>query len=273
MDLSIFQNQGKYLMLAFDHRDSFKKYVNRANPDKATVEDLIKVKGMVISALEDQFSGVLLDVDWGLAGYKSKNKPYLLPLERSGYTDVEGDRTTKLEYSAKQLNDLGASGTKLLLYLNPEAKNCEEQLATAKQALDDSHQNELPLFLEIVTYGNEELGKSRAEWVLRSVQMLIENNIVPDVWKLEYPGDFESCKKINELVGSAPWILLTRGEKFDKFDEQLKDAVSAGAVGFLAGRALWQEIGECKTDAERQEFLDKKVKKRFEIISQIALGS
>ncbi len=273
MDLSIFQNQGKYLMLAFDHRDSFRKYVNPTDPDNATDIDLIKVKGMVISALEDQFTGVLLDVDWGLVGYKSKNKPYLLPLEKSGYTDIEGGRKTELEYSAKQLKNLGASGTKLLLYFNPEAKNCGEQLVTAKQALEDSHKNDLPLFLEIVTYGNEELGKSRAEWVLRSVQMLLENEVVPDVWKLEYPGDLESCQKINELVGNTPWILLTRGEKFDKFDQQLKDAVSAGAIGFLAGRALWQEIGECKTDQERQDFLERIVKNRFKIISEIALNS
>lgn len=281
MDLSIFQNQGKYLMLAFDHRDSFKKYVNPIDPAKATDEDLIKVKGMVISALEDQFSGVLLDVDWGLPAYAplrrgeagSKVKPYLLPLEKSGYTDVEGDRTTELEYTAKQIRDLGAGGTKLLLYFNPEAKNCDQQLATAKEALEDSHQNNLPIFLEIVTYGNEKLGKSRAEWVLRSVQMLLENNIVPDVWKLEYPGDLESCQKITELVGATPWILLTRGEKFDKFEEQLKDAVSAGSVGFLAGRALWQEIGECKTNEDRQAFLDKIVKNRFKIISDIVLGS
>ena len=271
MDLSIFQNEGKYLMLAFDHRDSFRKYVNQVDPAKATEEDLVKVKGMVISALEDQFSGVLLDVDWGLPAYKSRSKPYLLPLEKSGYTDIEGDRTTELEYTAKQLKDLGASGTKLLLYFNPEANNCGEQLATAKQALEDSHQNNLPFFLEIVTYGNEEVGKSRAEWVLRSVQMLLENEVVPDVWKLEYPGDLESCKKINELVGNTPWILLTRGEKFEKFDEQLKDAVLAGAVGFLAGRALWQEIGECKTDEDRQDFLDKTVKNRFKIISDIVL--
>lgn len=260
-------------MLALDHRDSFKKYVKPEALELATDEEIIKVKAMVIESLQDQFSGLLIDPQWGLPAYTSKNKPYLLPLEKSGYTDVEGERATKLEYTAKQLKDLGASGTKLLLYFNPEANNCGEQLATAKQMLEDSHQNNLSFFLEIVTYGNEELGKSRSEWVLRSVQMLLENNIVPDVWKLEYPGDLESCKKITELVRNTPWILLTRGEKFDKFDGQLKDAVSAGAVGFLAGRALWQEIGECKTDNEKQEFLNKTVKDRFKAISEIVLNS
>ncbi len=284
-DLSIFQNQGKYLMLALDHRGSFKKYVKPTDPESATDAEMVEVKGMIISALQEQFSGVLIDVGWGLPGYESRTKPYLLPLEKSGYTDSAGERTTELEYSAKQLKDLGAGGAKLLLYFNPEASNCDQQCATAKKALDDSHANDLPLFLEIVTYGNEELGKSRAEWVLRSIQMLVEKNIIPDVWKLEYPssattaeatagkaGDLESCKKITELVGNTPWILLTRGEKFDGFAEQLKDAVEAGAVGFLAGRALWQEIGECKTEKEKQNYLDTEVVQRFKIISNICLN-
>jgi tagatose-1,6-bisphosphate aldolase len=160
MDLSVFQKQGKYLMLAFDHRGSFKKYVNPASPEAATDEEIIRTKSLVIEALQDQFTGVLIDVEWGLAAYKLKNKPYLLPLEKSGYTDVSGDRTTELERSAAQLKDLGASGAKLLLYFNPEAKNCDAQIETAKKALEDCRQNDLPLFLEIVTYGNEEFFKN-----------------------------------------------------------------------------------------------------------------
>ncbi len=259
-------------MLALDHRGSFKKYVKPEDPDSVTNEELIKIKGQIISAVEDQCSGVLIDVDWGLVGYKSKAKPYLLPLEKSGYTDAAGERATELGYSAKQLKDWGASGAKLLLYFNPEAGNCEKQIEVAKQALEDAHQNDLPLFLEIVTYGNEELGKTRAQWVLRSVQMLLEHSVVPDVWKLEYPGDLESCKKITELVGTTPWILLTRGEKFVGFAEQLRDAVQAGAVGFLAGRALWQEIPDYKTEEDKQNFLHTEVANRFKIISEIVLS-
>ena len=188
-----------------------------------------------------------------------------------------------MEYTAKQLKDMGASGTKLLLYFNPESITCGQQIQTAKKALDDSRNNEMPFFLEIVTYGNEELalpgvalakpGKSRSEWVLRSVQMLIDENIVPDVWKLEYPGDLDSCKKITELVGSTPWILLTRGDSFEHFEKQLTDAVAAGAVGFLAGRALWQEIGDYNTDEEKKNFLNTVVADRFRKISDIVINS
>ncbi len=272
MDLKIFQNQGKYLMLAFDHRGSFKKYVKPEGPESATHQEIIEVKRIIIESLQDQFSGLLIDEQWGLPAYISKNKPYLLPLEKSGYIDTDGERNTELEYTAKQLRGLGAGGSKLLLYFNPDASNCNKQIAIAKQALEDSHQNNLPFFLEIVTYGNEVVGKTRAEWVLRSVEMLLENNVVPDVWKLEYPGDLKSCQKITQLVSDTPWILLTRGETFEVFAEQLRMAMQAGAAGFLAGRALWQEIEEFSNNEERQEFLDKIVKNRFKIISDIALG-
>lgn len=278
--LQKFQNHGKFLMLALDHRGSFKKYVNPVNPEKVSPADLIKTKKLIIEAVQDQFSGVLIDVDWGLPAFakasagevRSNGKPYLLPLEKSGYTDKKGDRITDLGYSAKKIKSLGASGAKLLLYFNPSSKICSQQIKTAKKALADSHKNNLPFFLEIVTYGNEELGKSRSEWVLRSLEMLLKNKIVPDVWKLEYPGDAGSCKKITELVGPTPWILLTRGDSFEHFEKQLTDAVAGGAVGFLAGRALWQEIVNYKTEQEKKEFLNTVVAGRFKKISAICLS-
>ncbi len=271
-NLSKFQSHGKFLMLALDHRGSFKKYVNSANPEAASDSELIGTKAMIIESVQDQFSGVLIDLDWGLPGYKNKTKPYLLPLEKSGYTEAEGEKVTELGYSAKELKEKGASGAKLLLYFNPEAKSVAQQIATAKSALADSHANEMPFFLEIVTYGNEELGKSRAEWVLRSLEILLNENVIPDVWKLEYPGDAQSCQKITELVGVTPWILLTRGDSFEHFAKQLADAVAGGAVGFLAGRALWQEIGDYKTEEEKKEFLNTVVADRFRKISEICLS-
>ena len=272
MSLKLFQNHGKYLMLALDHRGSFRKYINPASPEAVTDKELIETKAMIIEAMQDQFSGVLIDMEWGLPGYKNRNKPYLLPLEKSGYTDKAGDRVTELGYTAAGIKEMGASGAKLLLYFNPESKTCDQQIATAAKALADAHENNLPFFLEIVTYGNDELGKSRAEWVLRSLEMLLKEDVIPDVWKLEFPGDLSSCEKITKLVGKTPWILLTRGEKFVVFEKQLAEAVAAGAVGFLAGRALWQEISDYKTDSEKRKFLNTVVVDRFRKISEICLS-
>ena len=271
-------------MLAFDHRGSFKKYVKPDNPESTTNEEIISVKAMVIKALKDQFSGVLLDPDWGLPAFAAayakastarkakagearsteKPKPYLLCLEKSGYVENGGERLTELQYSAKQLKEWGAGGAKLLVYFNPEAKNSVAQIETAQAAIADCRAHDLPFFLEIVTYGNEAKNKTRGQWVIKSLEMFLKYNVVPDVWKLEYPTDFSTCRKITKLTGDVPWILLTRGE--------LKDAVAAGAVGFLAGRALWQEIAEHKTDEAKRFFLETTVKERFKIISDIVLS-
>lgn len=308
MDTSVFQKNGRYLMLALDHRGSFKKNVNKKNPEATTDAEIIGVKSMIIGAVNEFMSGVLIDPTWGLPAYRkvfssatpssspswkegevvatpsaregvggAGAKPYLLCLEKTGYTEKQGERLNELQYTGAELKKWGASGAKLLIYSNPgDAETTKKQIATSKKALEEAHKNGLPLFLEFVTYGNEELGKSRSEWVLNSLKMYIEAGVVPDVWKLEYPassagrpGDLDSCKKITSMVGKTPWILLTRGESFDVFRAQLKDAAAAGAVGFLAGRALWQEIADYTDEKSRKKFLDKVVRKRFKEINKI----
>ncbi|MCX6781748.1 MAG: DUF2090 domain-containing protein [Candidatus Magasanikbacteria bacterium] len=267
--LEQFQKNGKYLMLALDHRGSFKKFVNKANPDSVTDEQLIQVKKMIINATRENFSGVLIDPDWGLKSFENPDKPYLLCIEKTGYSEDKGERTTQLEYSVQQLKEMGAGGIKILLYFNPEALSCSAQLETAKKVLNDCRVSNLPLFLEIVTYGNEALAKDRSEWVLRSVDAFIKANIIPDVFKLEYPGDEESCKKITAMLNGTPWILLTRGEPYEVFLEQLKIAYANGAVGFLAGRAIWQEVANYDNDADRLRFLDTIASERFREICDV----
>ncbi len=270
--LEKFQKNSRFLMLALDHRGSFKKYVNEADPESVTDDEITNLKKMIIDATYSDFSGLLVDPDWGLKAYEKKDKPYLLCIEETGYSESAGERITSLKYTVKELKDLGASGVKILLYFNPAADEaCQKQLATAKLVLDQCKQNNLPLFLEIVTYGNEEVAKTRSEWVINSVNKFLEIGIFPDVFKLEYPGGDQSCKKITEMLGAIPWILLTRGEPYEIFVDQLESAVKNGARGFLAGRAIWQEVSKYDNDAGRMEFLNNIAKERFHEICQITL--
>lgn len=276
MNLDKFTKSGKFLMLALDHRGSFKKLMNPQNPDLITDDEVIALKSEIIDSLKDQFSGLLIDETYGLGAYSHHNKPFLLPLEKSGYTDQAGERITEVEYRVTQLITYGASGGKLLLYFNPHISSANRQIETARKVLQQCKESHFPLFLEIVVYeiGNdqERLNKDRPELVLSSLRMLIENAVVPNVWKLEYPGSGESCHKITQLVGKTPWILLTRGDTFDVFKEELKVAIKSGAVGFLAGRALWQEVCTMQ-GTQKEEFLTHTLPERFKIISKIALDS
>lgn len=266
MRFDTFSTNGKFLMLALDHRESFRKLMNPGDPEAVSDEEIITLKSSIIDSVIDQASGVLIDPEWGLKAYSHRTKPFLLPVEKSGYRAELGERITDLQYSVDQLIDWGAAGAKLLVYFNPHAKSANRQLATAKTVLDDCKARNFPLFIEIVTY---DVGSHTGGVVLRA---FIEQKIIPDVFKLEYPGDTVSCETITKLLGATPWILLTRGDSFDVFRSNLTDAIKGGARGFLAGRALWQEA--CGLSGEdRQRFLRGTLPERFRTIAEIARES
>ncbi len=248
-------------MLALDQRGSFEKMVG--STDKSV---LIEKKKQIIEALEDIFSGVLLDPKYGLPAFKQSGglKPFLLCVEKSGYQDVKGERLTEIEYGVEELNNMGASGIKLLVYFNPFLESAKMQLETARRVLEDCHKHGLPMFLEIVTYGDGG-GKNL---IIESVDYFLKNKIVADVFKIQFPGDETACKKITEMLGETNWILLTAGVDFYQFVEQLEIACKNGCSGFLAGRSIWKDaVGG---DIGRKQVL--KMQERFETIRQIAEG-
>lgn len=270
MNLSQFQKDGKYLMLALDHRGSFKKLINHQNPDSVSDESVVSLKHEIIESVKDKFSALLIDETYGLDAYPVHDKPFLLPLEKTGYVERDGERLTGIEYSVEQLIDFGARGAKLLLYFNPYLESRKAQFETARQVIDQCAKAGFPLFLEIVTYGwDRELSlMERPRYILDSLRLFLNSGVTPAVFKLEYPGDSGSCQKITEILGGIPWILLTRGVSFDEFVPQLKVSLRNGAQGFLAGRALWQEV--CTIEGqEKQKFLSEVLPDRFRIISDL----
>ncbi len=287
VDISRFSNKGKILMLALDHRGSFKKLINPEAPEAVSQAQVVRIKQEIISSLYDQFSGLLIDSEAGLFAFqkvtasKASPKPFLLCIEKTGYEteshfdkasqNKQGSRKTNLEFSVSELKNLGASGIKLLLYYHPQASTKQHQLKIAKQVLQDCKAAKLPLFLELVTYTLPEFNSHKPELVLDSVYDFLQAGIIPDVFKLEYPGDPVACFQITKLLKKTPWILLTKGDSFVNFKEQLKIAVANGAVGFLAGRSLWQEFNQYP-ESKRLDYFQTVVAGRFSQIRQIVLS-
>lgn len=275
---SLFTNKNKILMLALDHRGSFKKLINQQAPELVNQTQVVTIKQEIISSLYDQFSGVLIDSEAGLSAFqkaslaKNITKPYLLCIEKTGYEDEQGSRKTSLEFSVDQLKNWGAGGIKLLLYYHPQAPTKQHQLKVAKQVLQDCITAKLPLFLELVTYPLPDYNSHKPELVLDSVYDFLQAGIIPDVFKLEYPGDPAACFQISKMLRKIPWILLTKGDSFANFKDQLKIAVANGAIGFLAGRSLWQEFGQYP-ESKRLDYFQTEVAQRFSQIRQIVLST
>ena len=294
-EISLFSEHGKFLMLALDHRGSLRRLLNAENPKGVSSEQLINFKQGIIEALKDQFSGLLIDPQYGLRAYREvfgkkiwwekefnsgnlpdfqndRSRPFLLSIERSGFREKDGERITELEHTVKELKNLGAAGVKLLLYFNPESQITGRQLSLARKVLADCRRCGLPLFLELITYS---ASTSRVQ-PLRglnpiedSIRRFLSAEIRPSVFKLEYPGSAECCQKITELLGEIPWVLLSRGKDFEVFRSELEVAIANGADGFLAGRALWQEAAVFQ-GSDREKFLTQTLPARFrELISTV----
>jgi len=256
-------------MLALDHRKSLKKLINPSQPETITDEEIVFWKEKIIKALYRLSSGILLDPEYGLAAYRSvaakeqqkRLSPFLLSLEKSGYQEKGNERLTELEYSAEELKEKGASGVKLLIYFNSQASTATAQIELAKKALAEARQQRLPLFLEIVHYGP-------GADVPTTIKAFQNQGVTPEVFKLEFPGDAKKCYQVTQLLRGTPWILLTRGVSFQKFENQLKTAAANGASGFLAGRALWQEVFSLPPE-DQADFLKQTLPQRFERLSQV----
>lgn len=256
-------------MLAIDHRGSFQKILNPDNPNVVSADQIIATKKKIIDALLPEFSGLLIDPLYGLKAYPGKQKPFLLSIEKTGYEAQNEGRLTELEYTVEELKGMGASGIKLLIYFNPTNGTAQKQMETAKTVLNEAHKYDLPLFLEIVTYDEGPAGK--ADCIVKSVQMFLDNSIKADVFKLDYPETDQACRQITAMLGEIPWILLTRGGTYEVFKQNLQTAIANGAVGFLAGRSLWQEIGAHTQDADT--YLQQTVLPRFREICAVAKGA
>jgi tagatose 1,6-diphosphate aldolase len=100
-----------------------------------------------------------------------------------------------------------------------------------------------------------------------------------DVLKAEFPCDLEYendegrlldlCHQLNE-ASQVPWVILSAGVNFDLFYQEVEIACQAGASGFLAGRALWQEATGISSRQERLRFLELTVVKRLESLTKLA---
>lgn len=243
MNLDKFMKDGQFRILALDHRGSFENFIKTngylGKPwDESTVFNPVQIKAEIIEAWIDKVSALLVDSGWGLPAYhqvleKSGKdpKPLLMPVEKSGYQQTSDGRVTEIENRPSQLKSLGAEGVKLLLPMDNSLPSFKTQIETGKTVLKESRDSNLPLFLEIITYGQG--------LILRIIESCLQEGLVPDVFKLAYPGSPENCQRLTEMINPIPWVLLTGGEKQEVFQSQLKIAIDNGASGFIAGRGLW----------------------------------
>ena len=284
-------SDGIFNILAIDHRDSLRVVLDPKNPDAIPAVDLTALKLSIIENIAPQASAVMLEPEYSAAqaivsGTMPGHVGFLCALEEQGYLgDPYARQTTFLNgWSVAKAKRLGAGAIKLLIFYHPDAGEAtERQEEAVRAAIADCEREEIPLFLEPMPYSldpsvslhSAEFAAERRRVVIETVRRL--GALGPDILKIPFPLDAkydadegvwqEACVELNEAA-AVPWALLSGGDPYESFKNQVRIACQAGCSGFMVGRALWREVVE--SDGERAGIFRNIVLPRFEELSQIA---
>ena len=285
-------SKGMMTMVAVDHRGALRRALNEKDPDVVSYQEIVDFKLDLCRATAPFASAILLDPEYGAgqavaAGLLPASKGLLVSMEKTGYTGDSTARVTELlpGWDVKKAKRMGASAAKLLVYFRPDLKDAaSKQLDLVARLADQCLEEDLAFVVEPVSYpieGGEASSKKFAEMkpdlVIETARQITALPI--DVLKAEFPADvrFEQdegrllkiCQELNQ-ASRLPWVLLSAGVDFDSFNKQVEIACKAGASGFLAGRALWQEGAQIRSRKERMGFFQNTAAPRLKELAEIA---
>jgi tagatose 1,6-diphosphate aldolase len=287
-------SKGMMTMCAIDHRGALKRALNERDPAAVSYQHIVDFKLDLCQALGLCASAILLDPEYGAAqaiaeGLLPGSRGLLVSMEKTGYAGDSTARVTELlpGWSVKKAKKMGASAVKLLIYFRPDLKDiASKQLDLVARLADQCIEEDIPFLVEPVSYPVEASGAASKSFANTKPDLVIETarliTALPiDVLKAEFPADIrveqddgrllKLCQQLNE-ASRLPWVLLSAGVDYKSFKKQVEMACKAGASGFLAGRALWQEGAQIHSREERMRFFQNTAAPRLKELSEIADG-
>ena len=273
--------RGAIAILALDHRNNLRNALNPADPAAVTNQEMIAFKQQVTSVLAPVSSAMLLDPEVGglqciATGALPGSTGLVMALEATGYSGESfARRSVVLQgWSVAQARRMGASAVKLLVYYHPDSTTASQTETLVKQIAQECQVEDIPFFLEILTYSIDPSQKNlnpveHRQVVLASARRLVQPGV--DVLKAEFPLDTKSepderewAKACAELSATShcPWILLSASVDFETYLHQVTIACQNGASGVAVGRAVWQEATGL-TGNDRQRFLEQIARPRM----------
>ena len=272
---AVSNQRGVIAAAAMDQRGSLQKALAKEKGGNISDAMMEEFKTLVTEVLTQHASAILLDPEWGLPASKrrSKNAGLLLAYEKTGYDKTGPGRLPDLldHWSVRRLKEAGADCLKILLYYTPfDSRDINDRKhAWVERLGDECRANDIPFFLEFVTYeeGADEKGldfaKKKPQAVIGSMQEFTKDRYGVDVMKVEVPinlkfvegakayGGQKAYSKQEALqffqkaaaVSTKPFIYLSAGVSNAEFTEALELAAESGVkfAGVLCGRATWKD--------------------------------
>lgn len=291
--------------LAIDQRGSLKKMINTAEGGVDDIQVAVEeFKVAVSDELTPYASSILLDPEYGLpaANARHEDAGLLLAYEKTGYDATEEGRLPDLidDMSVQVIKEKGGNAVKFLLYYDvDESDEINEQKHRFTERIgSECHGEDIPFFLEIVTYDSKiadakgkEYAAVKPRKVIDAMKEFSKERYHVDVLKVEVPVNMNFVEGYGEDVvhtkeeaqaffkqqsesTDLPFIYLSAGVSAELFNETLKFAKDAGAEfhGVLCGRATWKDsVDEYVNGGDKQarEWLGTQGVKNIEALNEV----
>lgn len=296
--------------LAIDQRGSLKKMLAQAANKPADETTIVDFKRAVSSELTPYASSILTDPEYGLPATKvrDKNCGLLLSYEKTGYDTSEPGRMPDLiaNQSGLRIKNEGGDAIKFLLYYDPDESTeiNDKKQAFVERVGAESKANELPFFLELLTYDSKiednqsiEFAKVKATKVIETMKEFSKPQYEVTVLKVEIPFNLKFVEGFNDDNTAVytqdeakdllkeqsdstdlPYIFLSAGVTSEEFIAEINMAKEANANfnGVLCGRATWKPAIEPfagESEKAGREWLATKGKENIENLNRALKGA
>lgn len=269
---------GMFRVLAVDHRDSLRAFIDTDDPESVAAERLVAIKRDLVATISPLATGVMLEPEYSIPQALDVLAPgagFVAALESQGYLADPGAAPTSLFWSVEDAAATGADAVKLLLPYHPDHDLAAAQRGVAAAVVAECRTVGLPLVLEPL-FHSLAVPADRERVVLTTVEHFAHTGA--DLLKLPFPVDPElvpdadaraaACARITARC-MQPWAILSGGGSFESFADQVAVATGAGASGFMVGRALWGEVAQ-GTDADRHALIAQFVIPRWHRLAALA---
>ncbi|MCP4966983.1 MAG: hypothetical protein GY926_17345 [bacterium] len=268
---------GVFAVLAVDHLGALAALLSPEDPGSVASDELAQTKVRLVDALGSRASGVLLDPVIGLQPFSDDpsllaGAGLMLGVEDGDYATPGKPPRLFAGWDVARAVDAGAKAIKCSFWYDPFGSTDEADQFVA-DLVAACAEADVPLLAEPLSVPSSQA--DRRPIVVESARQI--GALGPDVLKLEFPSTAdvpsewrEACVELSE-ASPRPWTLLSAGTDFDTFAAQLEVACESGASGYVAGRAVWQNLvaeGAAEGDTAFAE-----ARRRMSTLTDIASGA
>jgi len=198
----------------------------------------------LIKTAQKPMTGVLLDPELGLSALTKTTvkSGLLLPVlsQQSAEVDPLAVPHVSQQWSLPEIaNNYGVAV--LTLYYHPEEENALRKKQLVAELTDYARYEGIDFLLDLVVYtpAGEEFSLERFQAAqLQAVQEL-RNQV--QGFMLQYPLDPLACATLTTEL-DVPWLVHSRGLRYDEFKETLRTSLEGGAQGGVLHELAWPAV-------------------------------